>query len=121
MYANYRMEQMLEAATGQLGRRDLIGYAAARNVRLLDGELTEYMERRDALLAEHGEEDGEGGFFLTAGSPGFPAFAEALGPFASVEHEFEPFRIPYAEAIGQLTGEELLELDWMFEDGEEVM
>jgi hypothetical protein len=52
---------MLLSARAHLQRRDLIGYVCARNVRILEGELTEYANIKNALLAECGEVGEDGG------------------------------------------------------------
>ena len=39
-----------------------------------------------------------------------------MAPFNEMEHEVELMTVKYEEAIGSLTGEELLAVDWMFED-----
>lgn len=119
---NIDMEHMFESLRPLLERRDIIGYAAARNARLLSTELTEYLNTKNSLIMEYGEpqvdadgnETGQVG--ISADSPKFAEFAAKLAPIAALEADFEPFTIKYDEAIGVLTGSELLELDWMFEE-----
>lgn len=124
-YSNLEMERMAASLSPLLERRDRIGYAAARNARLLGEELTEYRVRRDALVREMGEEvvgpDGAptGKVSISPASPRFAKFRDALEPFAAIEHEPRLMRLPFSEAVGQLSGNELLAADWMFtEDGE---
>lgn len=119
---NIDMEDMLNALAPLLERRDVIGYAAARNARLLSAELTEYMVAKNGLIEEYGEpmvdESGNetGGSSISVDSPRFAEFAEKLEPLAALEADFEPFRIKFESAIGELSGTELLALDWMFEE-----
>ena len=121
-HTNGEMQQMLESLRPLLERRDIIGYAAARNSRILRVELTEFLERRDELVMKYGEADVDeegnptGQVSLKMTSPNLPAFANELQRYSSITHEFEPFRIKYDEAIGQLSGTELLSVEWMFED-----
>lgn len=121
-YTNQEMEQMLDALQPILDRRDVIGYAAARNSRILRGELTEYHKVRDELVMKYGsadlDEEGNptGQVSLTVGSPNFPQFVEEIGRYAAITHEPEIFKLKYEEAIGQLSGTELLSVEWMFED-----
>lgn len=121
-YTNAQMESMVEALAPQLERKDVIGYAAARNTRILRGELVEYMVKRDELVAEYGEPvvDGDGKetgeIAISNTSPNFSEFIGRFGEFAAIEHEPDIFRLKYEVAIGELSGSELLELDWMFED-----
>lgn len=121
-FKNIEMEAMFESAAKHLQRDDIIGYAAARNVRVLGNELKEYAERKQKLLNEYGEpvvgEDGKptGEFRVDAEGERFGEFVSQLETFALIEHEPKVFRIPFSEAIGKLTGTELLEIDWMFEE-----
>ena len=121
-FRNRQMAEMAEALEKHLDRRDVIGYAAARNTRLLREELTEYSEKIRELVNEHGVPDLDdggaptGSVSLPFGSDGFKRFMEAIAPFADIEHEPPIFKVKYSEAIGALSGKELLEIDWMFED-----
>ena len=119
---NQEMEQMLDALGPLLERRDLIGYAAARNARILRGELTEYHTVRDELVMKYGsadlDEEGNptGQVSLIVGSPNFPQFMDEIGRYATITHEPEIFKLKFDEAIGKLSGTELLSVEWMFED-----
>lgn len=121
-FSNAEMEHMSKALEKHLDRRDVIGYAAARNMRSLRGQLREYFEMRDNLVLQYGEElldeQGKptGQVRIEPDSERFDEFADALAKFASIEHEPEIFKIKYAEAIGKLSGAELLEVEFMFED-----
>jgi hypothetical protein len=53
---------------------------------------------------------------MSPASERFRDFADELRRYAEISHDFEPFRIKYTEAIGQLSGQEMLAVDWMFED-----
>lgn len=119
------MEAMLASLEKHLDRRDMIGYAAARNTRLLRDELVEFMTLREKLVIEHGdiEEDGDGAptgkSVISQQSPGFVDFMAEYMPLCEIEHDFQPFTIPYEEAIGNISGTELLEIDWMFHEESE--
>lgn len=120
--SNNEMMGMLEALAPLLDRRDVIGYAAARNTRLLSAELSEYSRIRDELVMKYGEaeigEDGNptGRVSIAPTSANFRMFLDEIGRFAEIEHEPELFLIKYEEAIGKLSGSELLAVEWMFED-----
>lgn len=123
-FSNAEMEDMLSGLAPLLERDDIIGYAAARNTSALRGELAEYLKMRERLIEKHGEDvfDGDG---VPTGvkrigpdSPNAGAFLSDLAPLAAISHEPRLMRLPYAEAIGKLTGSRLLELDWMFEEAE---
>ena len=116
------MDNMLQGLEPLLERRDVIGYAAARNARLLRDELTEFHKVRNELVEKYGEreldEDGNetGRIMVSPSSEHFRDFADELRRYAEISHSFEPFRIKYTEAIGNLSGQEMLAVDWMFED-----
>lgn len=121
-YTNQDMDNMLAALKPQLERKDIIGYAAARNARIIRNELSEYSKVRDELVMKYGEADLDeqgnptGSVSLSIESDKFPQFVEEIERFARIEHEPDLFKLKFEEAIGQLSGKELLELEWMFED-----
>ena len=121
-FTNSEMEQMIGSLAKQLDRKDVIGYAAARNTRILREEISEYAKLRDELVVKYGEpdldDDGNptGSVSLSFTSPKFADFSDELSRFATIEHEPNLFKLKFEEAIGQLSGSELLELEWMFEE-----
>lgn len=116
------MERMIDALSKHLERTDKIGYAAARNTRILSNASVEYYQRRESLINKYGEveldESGKptGRKVLNFTSPNFGDFAAELEEYALIEHDVELFRIPFSEAEGKLSGGDLLRIDWMFED-----
>lgn len=121
LYNNAEIEGMLQSLPEYLERKDVIGYAAARNARILQTELTEFEQKRDALIMEYGEQDTDEqgnyvGYRVNPESDTFANFVEALNELAQIELDVDIFKIPYEEAIGKLSGIELLKIDWMFED-----
>ena len=118
-YTNAEMELMLEQASKHLDRTDIIGYAAARNVRALQGELEAYVAIRDKLIMKHGEPDVDadgnmvGTTSILPGSEAFAKFVDEIGPIMNAEGEPKLTRLPFTEAIGKISG---TELEWMFED-----
>ena len=121
-YTNFEMETMVERLSKHLDRRDVIGYAAARNTRKLADELREYTERKNALILEYGEKevdaDGNetGNVVLPYDSPNFAKFADELEQFAKIEHAPDLMTLDYGQAIGLLSGTELLEIEFMFKE-----
>lgn len=119
---NAKMEQMLESAQRHLDKADIIGYACARNVRMLSEELTEYQTAMERLCRKYGEDERDsdgnatGRLIVRRDIGEWGEFEEKMAEFGGIEHEFKPFVIPYDKAIGILSGTELLELDWMFEE-----
>lgn len=117
---NAQMAGMLNALRPVLSHRDKIGYVAARNFRILSECLTEYETFRRRLLEKYGEDgvgpNGEPIVQIKIDSPNFKAFCDELAPFNEMEHEVELMTAKYDDAIGCLSGEEILGLDWMLED-----
>lgn len=117
---NAQMAGMLTQLQPILSHRDKIGYVAARNFRIMTECLTEYEAFRNGLIRKYGEEvpDERGGSTvrIKIDSPNFQEFCDELAPFNEMEHEVELMTAKYTEAIGNLTGEEILGIDWMLED-----
>lgn len=121
---NSAMVDMLMQLKPLLEHRDKIGYAAARNYRRLAECLTEYERFRNSLVEKYGErEKDENGrelptISLSSSSPNFKMFLEELAPYNDMEHKVELMTLPYSDAIGILSGEEILSIDWMLVDEE---
>lgn len=117
---NSQMALMRRQLDPVLKQRNKIGYVAARNYRFLSDALTEYEKFRTELLEKYGEtetkEDGSVEISLAVTSKNFKPFCDELQPFNVIEHEVEIMTAKYDEAVDILSGEELLQLDWMFED-----
>ena len=119
---NYEMARRLDQLDQLLDRTDVIGYAAARNARVLSQACSEYLQMQDRLICELGvpdtDEEGQetGSMRLDFDSPSFAEFRRAMDEIAPIEL----FRLPEGEAVGKLSGRQLLDLGWMFEeDGKE--
>ena len=116
MYKNVEMEQMVESLKKHLDRRDKVGYAAARNTRILQDEMREYTVRRDELIRKYGtadvDDDGNptGRVSLDINSPKFQKFAEEIEQYAVIEHSPCLMKLKYDEVIGILSGAEILEI-----------
>ncbi len=119
---NIEMAGMLAGLEPILSRRDRLGYVAARNYRKLSDALTEYTAFRQDLIKKYGETDRDengaelGTISLKCDSPKFKAFMEELEPLGNIAHEVDLMTAPYTYALDKLSGEELLRVDWMFED-----
>lgn len=117
---NIQMAGMLNHLRPILSHRDQIGYVAARNYRLISECLTEYETFRNGLIERYGEEimdeHGRTTIGIKVDSPNFKAFCDEMAPFNEMEHEVDLMTAKYKDAIGCLTGEEILNVDWMLED-----
>lgn len=121
-YKNIEMEQMIAALDKHLERTDIIGYAAARNTRILMNEAREYFDRREKLIQKYGkdqvDDDGNptGRKELRFDSPEFKEYSDEIQEWALIEHVPDLYRIPMSECIGKISGRNILELEWMLED-----
>ena len=119
---NIQMDQMINSLQQVLSHRDKIGYYAARNYRILYDSLIEYQNFKNSLIAKYGttDVDSDGKELQTisikVGSQNFDDFLKELEPFNNIEHEVELMIAKYEDAIGCLSGEEILAIDWMLED-----
>lgn len=119
---NIQMDQMINSLQKVLSHRDKIGYYAARNYRILNDSLIEYQNFKNSLIAKYGttDIDSDGNELQTisikVGSKNFDDFLKELEPFNNIEHEVELMIAKYEDAIGCLSGEEILAIDWMLED-----
>ena len=126
LYNNAEMERMVASVAPLLDRRDLVGYAAARNTRALKDELTEYEAMRDRIVIENGtpelDERGlpTGRWSIDRSSERYAEASAQIDELAAVEHEPELMLLPYSAAIGSLNGHELLSAEWMFFDDSAV-
>lgn len=118
LLSNIQMERYMESLIPVLEHTGMIGYAAARNYRRLSDQLVEYIQRKDDLIREYGNEH-EGQVSITPASPKFHEFEAKLIPFATMEHEVEIMKRPMSEAIGSLTGQQILDIWWMLDDDTE--
>lgn len=120
--SNFKMEIMLNKLKPILHHRNKIGYVAARNIRILNGILTEYFAFKHDLISKYGEPDKDnngnetGSISISPDSSNFKKFIDEFDVIKNIEHDVDLMQIPYEEAIGILNGEELLDLDWMFID-----
>lgn len=118
---NLDMINMVRQLQPLLSHRDLFGYAAARNTRILNEQLTEYNRVQQEMLERFGKEEPNGetgvtGLVIKVGTPEFKQFCDAMEPFAEIEHEVELVIMKYEDTIGCLSGEEILAIEWMLED-----
>lgn len=121
VYSNIEMELMIGSIAPLLDRSDMIGYAAARNTRILTGEAHEYLVKREELIEKYGRPqlDGNGketGFKeIEVGTPAYASFESEIREWANAKHSPDIYKISAEEAMGKLTGKQILEIEWMLE------
>ena len=120
-FTNIQMEKMVSDLRLLLSRSGLVGYAAAKNTRILRDEIAEYVQAKDAAITELGEpvldEDGRetGQITLAFDSPNFAEYKRRMEGIDTAESEPRIFRVKAKDVMGQLTGQEMLDLEWMLE------
>ena len=101
---NMQMEQMAESLSKHLDKRDIIGYAAARNTRILADELTEYMAFKGELMGKYGERelDSEGNptgrSFISPKSENLGKYLAEIGDIAMAKGNPELFKVTHNAA-----------------------
>ena len=119
---NSELVVMLHQLEPILVQRNRIGYAAARNYRVLSGALTEYNQFKNELIEKYGTPDkaDDGTELPTAsikiGSPQFKSFCDEMAQYNNVEQEVELMTVKYDDVIDILSGAEIVGIDWMLEE-----
>lgn len=119
---NIELEEMLEQLEPVLSNRDKTGYVAARNTRIIRDALTEFVKFRSDLIKEYGQPELDnndkptGRVFVSENTPNIEDFHKKFDELANIEHDVDIMTLKYDEVIGILSGEEILNLDWMLED-----
>ena len=109
--------QMFEslAVLSQAEEKGVLGFAIARNRRKLADELTEYLAKRDELLAEYGIGDGAGKFTLSPEAA--QKFSAALRPYAEMTADVVIHQVaPEDFCSGNLTSSQMYTLEWMVKE-----
>lgn len=116
-YTNAQLERMMASASAHLERRDLIGYVCARNYRAISDAIVDYLAMKNALLHEYGKTDGIGKMpYIDPSMSGYAEFIARYEPIANVEQDVTIMPLRYTDVVGELTGQEILAIDWMLED-----
>lgn len=120
-FKNSELKTMLNGLKAVLKHNGKVGYAAARNTRLIQDALTEYTEEERKLILKYGKKEKDengnetGGARLSIESPEFNKFLEELEPYLEIEHEVNIMQVEAAD-LEKLTGEEILAVDWMIKE-----
>lgn len=96
----------------------LFGYAVAKNYRTLTNALTDYFKFYDKMLEKYGTKvivpnSNRPTYKLEKGSEAMKCFIEELTPISVVVQNVDILQIPYGADMKDLTGEQLLSLDFM--------
>ena len=119
---NAEIVQRLRSLKPCLSQRNLLGYVAARNYRVLSNALLEYEQFKNNLIQKYGEQDkDENGNLLPTvtvrmDSENFEQFCKELEPLNNVTQEVDLMTAKYESVVGILSGEEILAIDWLLEE-----
>lgn len=119
LLTNFDMVSKIDQLSVYLDRTDVIGYAAARNIRRLQDACLEFIKKRDEVLTKYGDIDYDengndtGKRYITNESVHYQEVMDELGCIGEIKHEVEIFTIRYDLLNGVLSGSDILELDWM--------
>lgn len=116
LLTNAKMDEMCDGLQKLLPHRDKVGYFAARNTRILNDNLTEYHKVKEDLIRKYGTDAEDGSVQLSIKDPKFEDFSKELEEFSKIEHDVTLMTMKYEDVVGLLSGEEILDNDWMFED-----
>lgn len=105
-----------------LDRIDIIGYACARNSKTFTKELDEFSDFKKNLLEKYGHKElNENGIetgVVTIDETD-AKYEDAMSEYKKVlylDRNIDIIKIKYTDVIGLLSGNEILQLDWMLED-----
>lgn len=121
-FSNIEIKEKILSLQPVLTLRNIVGYAAARNARVLTDALTEYSQFEYEAVIKYGTTDMDdngrplGTTSITPDSEQFDAFVKEMAPLQELKQEVSVMVVKFDEVIGQLSGEEILGIDWMLED-----
>lgn len=122
---NYEMERACEILNKFLDRTDILGYAAARNIRRLHEASVDHAKRKNDLLNEYGkpiyDDDGNdtGQRKIGIDDENYDKVLNQLNVSGNIEHTITIFSISYSDILNlsdPLTGREIMDLEWMLID-----
>ena len=121
-FSNIEMKEKILSLQPVLSLRNIVGYAAARNARVLTDALTEYAQFEREAIIKYGTADLDeagrpmGTTSIAPDSDKFNTFIEEMSPLQGIQHEVPIMVVKFDDVIGHLSGEEILRIDWMLED-----
>lgn len=100
---------------GQIKETGKLGFAIAKNVRKLQEELKEYLEKRDGLIRKYGHKTEDGQYMVE--NEQVADFLKELREYDTIEFSFNPQMVNEdVFCSGSLTSDQMYVLDWMVQD-----
>lgn len=121
-FSNLEIREHILSLQPILAQRNIVGYIAARNMRILSDALTEYSQFEREAIIEFGTEDKDsngnptGTTSIQPNSNSFNKFLEKMKPYQEITQEVSIMVAKFDDVINVLSGEEILSIDWMLED-----
>lgn len=109
----------MSACERHLSDRGELGYACARNLRMLAFSTSDYLARRDEAVRRHGTPADGGGTSISPRDEGWAPFLEEMGPLDAIEHEVDVTTVEASRLVGKLSGAEMLEIGFMLDWGDD--
>ncbi len=120
--SNLKIREHILSLQPILTQRNIVGYIAARNMRILSDALTEYTQFEHEAIIKFGTADKDsngkptGTTSIQPNSDSFNKFLEEMKPYQEITQEVSIMFAKFDDVIGILSGEEILSIDWMLED-----
>lgn len=121
-FSNVEIKAMITNLQPILSQRNVIGYVAARNFRVLKDAISDYIEFEREAIVKYGTPDVDennnpiGTTSISPDSEMFNSFLTEMTPIQNIKHVIPIMLVKFDDVIGQLSGEEILGIDWMLED-----
>ena len=99
----------------RLREKGRLGFVIAKNIRILRGEISEYISLRDKLIQEVGTRKDDA--YVIDNPESIQKFMDLIKEYDTISFEFTPQQIDEeAFCSGGLTSDQMYALDWMVEE-----
>ena len=121
--SNGEMKNHIAELQAVLSQRNILGYLAAYNTRVLSNALQEYSSFEQEAVLKYGidvlDSDGRktGAKTIEFGSENYDKFIAEMSPYLDIIQTVSIAKADVNDAVGILSGEEFLSLEWMLDGG----
>ncbi|MBQ9662742.1 MAG: hypothetical protein IJV40_06285 [Oscillospiraceae bacterium] len=99
----------------RLREKGRLGFVIAKNIRILRGEISEYISLRDKFIQEAGTRKGDA--YVIENPENIQKFMDLISEYDSISFEFTPQTIDEETfCSGGLTSDQMYALDWMVKE-----
>lgn len=114
--SNHQADQYLESLSKHLDVSGKIGYAIARNFRVLRDNCTEYYDKRYSIIDKYGtkqpdSEEKE----VKPDNPNYSIVKQEIDDLRKIKHEVTICFVEYDQILESFTARDILDLEWMLE------